>query len=37
MGVAARARAVTEFSYERLAARLAPVVAGDVAGLGRVT
>jgi phosphatidylinositol alpha-1,6-mannosyltransferase len=37
MGAAARARAVTEFSYDRLAARLAPVVAGDLAGLGPVT
>ena len=32
-----RARAVMEFSYETLAARLAPVVAGDLAGLGPVT
>jgi phosphatidylinositol alpha-1,6-mannosyltransferase len=37
MGAAARARAVTEFSYDTLAARLAPVVAGDLAGLGPVT
>jgi phosphatidyl-myo-inositol dimannoside synthase len=37
MGGAARARAVMEFSYETLAARLAPVVAGDLAGLGPVT
>jgi phosphatidylinositol alpha-1,6-mannosyltransferase len=37
MGAAARARAVMEFSYETLAARLAPVVAGDFAGLGPVT
>ncbi len=37
MGAAARARAVMEFSYETLAARLAPVVAGDLAGLGPVT
>jgi phosphatidylinositol alpha-1,6-mannosyltransferase len=36
MGAAARARAVTEFSYDTLAARLAPVVAGDLAGLGPV-
>jgi phosphatidylinositol alpha-1,6-mannosyltransferase len=34
MGEAARARAVAEFSYDRLAARLAPVVAGDLTGLG---
>jgi phosphatidylinositol alpha-1,6-mannosyltransferase len=34
MGVAARVRAVSEFAYERLVARLAPVVAGDLAGLG---
>jgi phosphatidylinositol alpha-1,6-mannosyltransferase len=37
MGVAARARAVEAFSYDTLAARLAPVVAGDLAGLGSVT
>ncbi len=37
MGAAARARAVMEFSYDTLAARLAPVVAGDLAGLGPVT
>ena len=37
MGAAARARAVMEFSYDALAARLAPVVAGDLAGLGPVT
>jgi phosphatidylinositol alpha-1,6-mannosyltransferase len=37
MGAAARARAVLEFSYDTLAARLAPVVAGDLAGLGSVT
>jgi phosphatidylinositol alpha-1,6-mannosyltransferase len=37
MGAAARARAVMEFSYETLAARLAPIVAGDLAGLGPVT
>lgn len=36
MGAAARARAELEFSYETLAARLAPVVAGDLAGLGPV-
>jgi phosphatidyl-myo-inositol dimannoside synthase len=34
MGHAARARAVSEFSYERLVAQLAPIAAGDVAGLG---
>jgi phosphatidylinositol alpha-1,6-mannosyltransferase len=34
MGIAARVRAVSEFGYERLAARLAPVVAGELAGLG---
>jgi phosphatidylinositol alpha-1,6-mannosyltransferase len=33
MGAAARARAVAECSYDLLAARLAPVVAGDLAGL----
>jgi phosphatidylinositol alpha-1,6-mannosyltransferase len=37
MGAAARARAVMEFSYDTLAARLAPVVAGDLACLGPVT
>jgi len=37
MGAAARARAVMEFSYDTLASRLAPVVAGDLAGLGPVT
>jgi phosphatidylinositol alpha-1,6-mannosyltransferase len=34
MGAAARARAVAECSYDALAARLAPIVAGDLAGLG---
>ncbi len=34
MGAAARARAVADFSYDGLAARLAPIVAGDLAGLG---
>jgi glycosyltransferase involved in cell wall biosynthesis len=34
MGAAARARAVGEFSYDRLAARLAPLASGDLAGLG---
>jgi phosphatidylinositol alpha-1,6-mannosyltransferase len=37
MGDAARRRAVADFSYDRLAARLAPVVAGDVGGLGPLT
>jgi phosphatidylinositol alpha-1,6-mannosyltransferase len=37
MGDAARRRAVAEFSYDSLAARLAPVVAGDLAGLGALT
>ena len=37
LGAAARERAVNEFSYERLVARLAPVVAGDLAGLGWLT
>jgi phosphatidylinositol alpha-1,6-mannosyltransferase len=34
MGSAARARAVAEFSYDRLVGRLAPVAAGDLVGLG---
>jgi phosphatidylinositol alpha-1,6-mannosyltransferase len=34
MGAAARARAVAEFSYDASAARLAPVVGGDLAVLG---
>ena len=37
MGVAARARAVAEFSYDTLVARLAPIAAGDLAGLGALT
>ena len=37
LGVAARERAVNEFAYDRLVARLAPVVAGDLAGLGSIT
>jgi phosphatidylinositol alpha-1,6-mannosyltransferase len=37
MGAAARARAVAEFSYARLVARLAPIAAGDIAGLGVLT
>ncbi|MFI5053299.1 MAG: glycosyltransferase family 4 protein [Acidimicrobiia bacterium] len=36
MGTAARARAVAEFSYERLVARLAPLAAGELTGLGRL-
>ncbi|HEX9504671.1 MAG TPA: glycosyltransferase, partial [Acidimicrobiia bacterium] len=34
MGVAARARAVAEFSYDTIAARLAPIAAGELTGLG---
>ncbi len=34
MGEAARRRAVAEFAYEHLVARLAPVAAGDFSGLG---
>ena len=34
MGAAARARAVDEFAYERLVAKLAPLAAGDLGGLG---
>jgi phosphatidyl-myo-inositol dimannoside synthase len=34
MSVAARVRAVSEFGYDGLAARLAPIVGGDLAGLG---
>lgn len=37
MGGAARARAVAEFSYDGLVARLAPVVAGELTGLGPLT
>jgi phosphatidylinositol alpha-1,6-mannosyltransferase len=37
MGEAARRRAVAEFSYDALAARLAPIVAGDLVGLGPLT
>ncbi|MDQ1430745.1 MAG: phosphatidyl-myo-inositol dimannoside synthase [Actinomycetota bacterium] len=33
MGVAARARAVDHFSYDGLVVRLAPIAAGDLAGL----
>jgi phosphatidyl-myo-inositol dimannoside synthase len=36
MGESARARAVAEFSYDRLAAALAPVAAGDFTALGAV-
>ncbi len=34
MGAAARARAVDEFSYDGLVARLAPIAAGNLGGLG---
>jgi phosphatidylinositol alpha-1,6-mannosyltransferase len=34
MGAAARTRAVAEFSHDQLAARLAPIAAGDLSGLG---
>jgi phosphatidylinositol alpha-1,6-mannosyltransferase len=34
MGAAARARAVGEFAYDRLVAKLAPLAAGDLGGLG---
>jgi phosphatidylinositol alpha-1,6-mannosyltransferase len=34
MGLAARDRAVTEFSYERLVERLAPIARGDLASFG---
>ncbi len=34
MGTAARARAVSQFSYDHLVARLAPIAAGDLGGLG---
>jgi phosphatidyl-myo-inositol dimannoside synthase len=33
MGAAARARAVAEFAHDQLAARLAPIAAGDLSGL----
>jgi phosphatidylinositol alpha-1,6-mannosyltransferase len=36
MGVAARARAVDQFSYDGLVARLAPIAAGDLGGLGNL-
>ena len=34
MGLAARDRAVTEFSYDRLVERLVPIARGDLASLG---
>jgi len=34
MGEAARQRAVTEFAYEHLVARLAPLAAGALGDLG---
>jgi phosphatidylinositol alpha-1,6-mannosyltransferase len=37
MGTAARARAVSEFSHDRLAARLAPLARGDLSSLGMLT
>jgi phosphatidylinositol alpha-1,6-mannosyltransferase len=37
MGNAARVRAVSEFSYDRLVERLAPLAAGDLSGLGLLT
>jgi phosphatidylinositol alpha-1,6-mannosyltransferase len=37
MGAAARARAVAEFSHDQLAARLAPIAAGDLSGLAMLT
>jgi phosphatidyl-myo-inositol dimannoside synthase len=36
MGLAARERAVDEFAYDGLVARLAPIVAGDLGGLGNL-
>jgi phosphatidyl-myo-inositol dimannoside synthase len=36
MGAAARARAVDQFSYDGLVARLAPIAAGDLGGLGNL-
>jgi phosphatidylinositol alpha-1,6-mannosyltransferase len=36
MGRAARERAVAEFSYERLASRLAPLARGDLSALGEL-
>jgi phosphatidylinositol alpha-1,6-mannosyltransferase len=37
LGASARARAVADFSYDRLAATLAPVAAGDFTALGPLT
>jgi phosphatidyl-myo-inositol dimannoside synthase len=37
MGNAARVRAVSEFSYDHLVERLAPLAAGDLSGLGLLT
>jgi glycosyltransferase involved in cell wall biosynthesis len=37
MGNAARVRAVSEFSYDQLVARLAPVAAGDLSKLEQLT
>jgi len=37
MGAAGRARVVAGFSHEQLAARLAPIAAGDLSGLGTLT
>ena len=37
MGNAARVRAVSEFSYDELVTRLAPVAAGELAGLRQLT
>jgi phosphatidylinositol alpha-1,6-mannosyltransferase len=36
LGAAARVRAVNEFAFDRLVARLAPVVAGELGGLGSI-
>jgi phosphatidylinositol alpha-1,6-mannosyltransferase len=37
MGLAARDRAVSSFSYDTLVERLLPVAAGDLSSLGRLT
>ena len=37
MGAAGRARAVAEFSHDQLAARLAPIAAGDLSTLEMLT
>ena len=37
MGAAARVRAVAEFSHDQLAARLAPIAAGDLTSLEPLT